>query len=226
MAEASDSADKGSSPHTRGTRRTRSPACQATRNHPRIRGEHLQQLPEPARGDGIIPAHAGSTAIGWARDYASEGSFPHMRGARDMGELGEREGRIIPAHAGSTTSRTPLPCSAWDHPRTCGEHQRELPRLHVPVGIIPAHAGSTKAVDALADRSQGSSLHMRGARRSMPRRAGPWRDHPRTCGEHHIHDGVGQQPAGIIPAYAGSTQNSLLLSRNFQGSSPHTRGAR
>ena len=51
----------GSSPHTRGTRRG-SPRCSpCPRDHPRIRGEHLQRQDVVEQRLGIIPAYAGNT---------------------------------------------------------------------------------------------------------------------------------------------------------------------
>ena len=121
---------------------------------------------------------------------------------------------------------------ARDHPRVCGEHRFSIhhaadvlgssPRMRgTPVrgrsavkemGIIPAYAGNTPwllPVSGLA------------------------RDHPRVCGEHSsspwmlseatgssprmrgtLHPPSGrQQPAGIIPAYAGNTSNTRLRVR-------------
>ena len=159
------------------------------------------------------------------------GSSPRMRGAHGYsGSLLQAPG-IIPAYAGSTCCRfqPPMPCG--DHPRVCGEHSREhgspsscpgssprmrgAPGLTRPTkrgyGIIPAYAGST----TLARQ-----------------RTSCWRDHPRVCGEHPLSASstafsTGSSPrmrgalplaehvvqrAGIIPAYAGST-NRLLRFR-------------
>ena len=111
----------GSSPHTRGARRTVSGSVDIGRiipayagstyrsrvswdidpDHPRIRGEHLAER---------LAGHVG------------EGSSPHTRGARKRRSDGGILGRIIPAYAGSTAKST---SSAWrgsDHPRIRGEH--------------------------------------------------------------------------------------------------------
>ena len=75
----------GSSPHTRGapcaTRTGRPPA----RDHPRIRGEHVEPLRERAVRGGIIPAYAGST-LNDLRNYTAflnsrfgyQGTFTHQ----------------------------------------------------------------------------------------------------------------------------------------------------
>ena len=74
----------------------------AARDHPRIRGEHVEQVFQQVRGLGIIPAYAGSTKLtvepkadggdhprirgehcGWlSRTAYRSGSSPHTRGAR------------------------------------------------------------------------------------------------------------------------------------------------
>ena len=111
----------GSSPHARGAPRAcRHAACQAgiipacagststprwsattRRDHPRMRGEHLDAKVER---------------------YHEEGSSPHARGAPITTVHHNRTCGIIPACAGSTgTPRTGGP-SRGDHPRMRGEH--------------------------------------------------------------------------------------------------------
>ena len=114
----------------------------ATRDHPRLCGEH----------QGCRTA-----AIG------EPGSSPLVRGAHGALGYGNLTGGIIPACAGSTT----LPAgTGWrdrDHPRLCGEHCERCPLSCTPsgssplvrgarcgrsssiqrLGIIPACAGST-----------------------------------------------------------------------------------
>ena len=173
------------------------------RDHPRMCGEHLPEsaicghsrgssphvrgaqnlLPIMQDLDGIIPACAGST-VSWrirrppCRDHprmcgehnrgssfgqSHKGSSPHVRGARQACDDALQESGIIPACAGSTTVGKTKLLFIWDHPRMCGEHE---------LG------------DFAAFLDQGSSPHVRGARRRQ-------QDHP------------GSQ--GIIPACAGST---------------------
>ena len=156
--------------------------------------------PRPCR---IIPAYAGSTAVGVGHARTLDGSSPHTRGARGRGRHRARLFGIIPAYAGSTVAVTSAGPVVADHPRIRGEHfQRCGERVdgvgssphtrgaHVhgtpyPTlgGIIPAYAGSTLL------QSQPS-----------PRR----KDHPRIRGEH--------EEASLYPT-------------GYWGSSPHTRGA-
>ena len=96
----------GSSPHTRGARRSSSAAGFRRR---------------------IIPAYAGSTCDAGARGGSSRGSSPHTRGARDVLAGPDRHLRIIPAYAGSTRwFGRRFGCWA-DHPRIRGEHVMSSP---------------------------------------------------------------------------------------------------
>ena len=158
----SASARAGSSPHMRGapaltslgadthgiipayagSTSSRRRCRRASRDHPRICGEHA-----------LRPRSV----------QAPLGSSPHMRGAPVAGHRGPRPQGIIPAYAGSTSAGSG--CGSWrrDHPRICGEHTdfdemvTEVPGssphmrgalvhdrlVHAHDGIIPAYAGST-----------------------------------------------------------------------------------
>ena len=153
---------------------------------PRMRGaqDAAQRRGTP---DGIIPAHAGSTAARQAcdrvsrdhpracgehsseerREIARKGSSPRMRGALSKNSYLQHLRGIIPAHAGSTISVVWLHALDRDHPRACGEHE---------VGILKTLP------------SWGSSPRMRGALVALCR--------------------LLVEP-GIIPAHAGSTYNVL-----------------
>ena len=159
-----DKPASGSSPHVRGTLTVQLctyssigiiPACAgntsslpktwcASRDHPRMCGEHREQA---------------------ERLMTDRGSSPHVRGTLGGSwSVGPLPG-IIPACAGNTYRgcwRRPLP---QDHPRMCGEHfadpessprwlgssphvrgtlvyRKEVEQAH---GIIPACAGNTSA---------------------------------------------------------------------------------
>ena len=211
---------------------------------------------------GIIPAYAGSTdagieVLGGAQDHprirgehgapaattwATAGSSPHTRGARQAILLVSSLARIIPAYAGSTSRHSWPTSPTEDHPRIRGEHRmlehplcgrlgssphtRGAParnRALQPVpGIIPAYAGSTPTP-------------------TWNRRA--FWDHPRIRGEHVVvgregDDGDGSSPhtrgarpscrrwrpaCRIIPAYAGSTPGAPSTSQ-APGDHPRIRG--
>ena len=71
----------GSSPHTRGARRSIARTVGVRRDHPRIRGEHYGFEVMENETPGIIPAYAGSTNSSRFIERFSSGSSPHTRGA-------------------------------------------------------------------------------------------------------------------------------------------------
>jgi len=125
---------------------TAGPSCQIrrSRDHPRVRGEHV--APPSSRGN-----HSGSS--------------PRARGAHGTGTALPRQEGIIPACAGSTADRSSRRPPTGDHPRVRGEHiaparsrwsaPGSSPRARgaplgraspaAAAGIIPACAGSTAA---------------------------------------------------------------------------------
>ena len=156
----------GSSPHARGTRSIRRtgmsrgriiPACAGNtaevrrrnvraRDHPRMRGEHLQ--------------------VHHVSEYAT-GSSPHARGTLDWDIKPDGLPGIIPACAGNTRFGADRRIARRDHPRMRGEHAvapemtsfeqgssphaRGTPdrrrRRRRRRGIIPACAGNTVLAD-------------------------------------------------------------------------------
>ena len=254
----------GSSPHTRGARFVETiqsgalgiiPAYAGSTgeekrllrwvgDHPRIRGEHSDEL----KSAKIVP-----------------GSSPHTRGARRRRRRHHRTQGIIPAYAGSTPLMDEKGAGAEDHPRIRGEHVIKIGADLSAQWIIPAYAGSTPPGGAGTGLSVGSSPHTRGApdvaegvpvadriipayagsTRSCRAPPGRYQDHPRIRGEHRVGDGAPLGGDGIIPAYAGSTAltsdcsspgrdhprirgehvGGQIVFLSIVGSSPHTRGA-
>ena len=135
-----------------------------------------------------------------------EGSSPHTRGALLTPSLSAR--------------------SAQDHPRIRGEHSASVGRGCSILRIIPAYAGSTGDRMQARGPHPGSSPHTRGARSSCRRPRLPLRDHPRIRGEHVVSQAPNLYGGRIIPAYAGSTPETIGWDGLVIGSSPHTRGAR
>ena len=175
----------GSSPHARGALPATSSRWRATRDHPRMRGEHAGGEQVHAVVLGIIPACAGSTVMSTDPDLISTGSSPHARGA---------------------PPRRPGTCqSGGDHPRMRGEHLETIALLKKLEGIIPACAGSTNCSIAELTMVWGSSPHARGAQPRSCSRCAASRDHPRMRGEHGLADPYTLRVDGIIPACAGST---------------------
>ena len=175
------------------------------RDHPRIRGEHLQ-----AAGSLLMAA----------------GSSPHTRGARRPILSCRTRFWIIPAYAGSTPG---LRCSGApypDHPRIRGEHRHKGEKAAFQTGssphtrgarrpervgqmgrrIIPAYAGSTSPgwppprLSEDHPRIRGEHFATRRPRMSMPGSS------PHTRGAPAIFSSsIGM--IRIIPAYAGSTRS-------------------
>ena len=154
----------GSSPHTRGAQRmpgsgfalagiipayagstpAPTPSAAGAGDHPRIRGEHADQV---------------------AKTRFGRGSSPHTRGARRRQRRKRGAVGIIPAYAGSTNPKQVRTNLSQDHPRIRGEHKKPGKGVKMPLGssphtrgarrpmvprqsacrIIPAYAGSTRS---------------------------------------------------------------------------------
>ena len=157
-----DDDDVGIIPARAGSTAWQSAMTKTFRDHPRSCGEHEPKVTQPLaptgssplvrgarksvllyeRGEGIIPARAGSTYSGSApnvamRDHprscgehsmcsclsmAGSGSSPLVRGALTNSRLVIVFIGIIPARAGSTMCPRACRRCSRDHPRSCGEH--------------------------------------------------------------------------------------------------------
>ena len=186
----------GSTGRTSGT-------CGRRRDHPRVCGEHGRLL----RGQ-----------------LYGLGSSPRMRGARFYMLPSNHPPGIIPAYAGSTGRQESTSRRSRDHPRVCGEHTRSPMWTYSSLGssprmrgaparfsrrgafrrIIPAYAGSTHAqiVESTLceDHPRVCGEHGQGSHGAHLSKGSS----PRMRGEHHLVVEV-RGDAGIIPAYAGST---------------------
>ena len=211
----------GSSPRARGARegvpgpqdrRGIIPACAgstcgsstpstATRDHPRVRGEHLSS---------------------YRRISGSTGSSPRARGARPAGADPAAGPGIIPACAGSTPCAPSPPSACWDHPRVRGEHIRGIVTIVSAVGIIPACAGSTfhgsMVMTVGLDHPRVRGEHMAGTIEPEI----PEGSSPRARGA-LILDLEAQALGGIIPACAGSTSSGAPSGLDG-GDHPRVRG--
>ena len=202
------------------------------RAHPRSRGEHFTgelRSTSPlgsspltrgaravqlhlARGDGLIPAHAGSTEEDFqphqARpahprsrgehlsdkeitDYIA-GSSPLTRGAPPHHDEGTRHAGLIPAHAGSTRNFSSSTCSVTAHPRSRGEHITEVAESSMLPGSSPLTRGA-HLVAALLEQRAGLIPAHAGSTRRPARRSARQRAHPRSRGEHPRPVGVAQR---------------------------------
>ena len=150
----------------------------------------------------LIPACAGKTSVANARHYiqrahprvcgenslvsarnsASRGSSPRVRGKRYGSPLPAHKDRLIPACAGKTGGVRGVSCDGGAHPRVCGENG------------VPG-ADNTK-IEGSSPRVRGKPscrLSPQNRPRLIPACAGKTRDnadaasvaraHPRVCGE-------------------------------------------
>ena len=132
------------------------------------------------------------------------GSSPHTRGAPIRGLLLPRDRRIIPAYAGSTTTYDSFDVAVSDHPRIRGEHCR-----HRGTGIPGA----------------GSSPHTRGARSAWSAPSSSPRIIPAYAGSTRGHHEI-QLDGEDHPRIRGEHVRPGCYEALYEGSSPHTRGAR
>ena len=116
--------------------------------------------------------------------------------------------RIIPAHAGKTKTRHCMCMRTGDHPRACGENDRQgrrdchrsgsPPRMRgklskakncfTPPRITPAHAGKTAWLAEFVTIAE---------------------DHPRACGENANLNGARLNAAGSPPRMRGKPASAL-----------------
>ena len=172
----------GSSPHARGTlwydgqgreqpgiipacagnTHTASTSTARTRDHPRMRGEHV------------------FTVRGF---LGGEGSSPHARGTHGHRNRIPVVLGIIPACAGNTCRSPARRDGWWDHPRMRGEHPFADGILLLASGSSPHARGTRKTTQQPEGRRgiipacAGNTCGRRGLRSFS-------RDHPRMRGEH------------------------------------------
>ena len=178
---------------------------------------------------GIIPAHAGNTAVRWmpacpkwdhprvCGEHLKEmygitdeqGSSPRMRGTRADPEGDGLGLGIIPAYAGNTCEPYHSNGLPWDHPRVCGEHPDTMRPERVLRGSSPRMRGTLAGyahyfhakgiIPAYAGNTAFSSLA----------RLSSW-DHPRVCGEHTQTVPPTTSGAGSSPRMRGTPRTIQL----------------
>ena len=156
-------------------------AAWALGSSPRMRGS-LGGIFDDAQPLGIIPAHAGLTAIRRAgqperrdhpracgahvfnspADIGGWGSSPRMRGSLSELSKWRMVRRIIPAHAGLTPRRSRGRRRIGDHPRACGAHHVAHSFYLIWMGSSPRMRGSL-SVQLAGGIVAGSSPRMRGS---------------------------------------------------------------
>ena len=197
--------------------------------HPRSRGENIQRTAEALKSvgsspltrgkleggclfvveGGLIPAHAGKTALftgrperSWAHPRSrgenrmSAGAYPLLLGSSPLtrGKLqapghAQPRGGLIPAHAGKTR-RGRASCEAWwAHPRSRGENPLGFRLLEPTRGSSPLTRGKP------TDRAGGLAVaglipaHA-GKTDTRPKYRSQNRAHPRSRGENRMSTGA------------------------------------
>ena len=214
---------RGSSPLTRGKRRTTYLHENVGRLIPAHAGKTLGGLGEAAQG-GAHPRSRGENLIPTVMQLSSVGSSPLTRGKPSSCTLRPRTARLIPAHAGKTSRASRTSCQAPAHPRSRGENPSLVTHSVGVSGsspltrgkplarargdrrrrLIPAHAGKTMrcrhptAQGAAHPRSRGENRILK----SSARKKGG--SSPLTRGK-RTGRAAGHAARGLIPAHAGKT---------------------
>ena len=153
-----------------------------------------------------------------------------MRGKEHLRHSCRNWSRITPAYAGKSSSAFDCPDRCGDHPRLCGEKQRDAHAVGLDIGSPPPMRGKGSGEPLEESRMgitpayAGKSLHKPDSQR--------WKwDHPRLCGEKtqweflYLFWGGSPPPMrgkadmgnkcrpylGITPAYAG--KRSLAIAK-------------
>ena len=151
----------GSPPHTRGAGAVAGDNVPTRQDHPRIRGEQVDDDDE---------------------NWRVAGSPPHTRGAVGMRRCPRAPLRITPAYAGSSRGAGLVHDPAWDHPRIRGEQSFILASFSSLNGS-PPHTRGAGAWQMMEVEDAGITPAYAGSRpqRSPPSFRTP--DHPRIRGE-------------------------------------------
>ena len=200
------------------------PALSRHRDHPRSRGEYLEQQGPIRHRERIIPALAGNTSISLGicraaedhprsrgeyralrlQTFGTRGSSPLSRGIRGLSGVASWLLGIIPALAGNTPVSGAVARPTGDHPRSRGEYRPRTQEEAWAAGSSPLSRGIRRWV-----------LRLGAAFGIIPALAGntSWADgttlvgwdHPRSRGEYGSVSPGNLPGWGIIPALAGNT---------------------
>ena len=131
----------GSSPHTRGTRRPKTPTVYRQRFIPAYAGNALSS----GKKRSVLTVHPrirgerGESQRGWNR---WDGSSPHTRGTPESERNQHLLPRFIPAYAGNASAPQQRGCPGSVHPRIRGERPSVLSAGPSPYGSSPHTRGT------------------------------------------------------------------------------------
>ena len=204
---------------------------------PRMRGTRIPFDTIHANA-GIIPAHAGNTAILKScrlgiRDHpracgehqvrdtmygTTQGSSPRMRGTPNIRPLAGKGDGIIPAHAGNTRIAFRYQILFGDHPRACGEHGLLACTVGVGQGSSPRMRGTRSKTVSSSRRTGIIPAHAGNTKVFSMKARSAW-DHPRACGEHFTRTKNQLEQAGSSPRMRG-TLSMWMIARFSSGIIP------
>ena len=136
------SAPLGIIPARAGSSRSRWTRSCRRADHPRACGEQHKRGHRRHRRHGIIPARAGSRTRRIYSPLMSCGSSPRVRGAVCLSCPVAWPSRIIPARAGSSPPPAKVGAFLPDHPRACGEQEKEHTMTETQSGSSPRVRGA------------------------------------------------------------------------------------
>ena len=125
-----------------------------------------------------------------------------MRGKRYTDSRIKGVGRITPAHAGKTQ---PISCSRAaraDHPRACGENEKDVLAYKGKRGSPPRMRGKLSAKDFGDPEIRITPAHAGKTYFFMPHQLRP-ADHPRACGENSSGLSTAPEKCGSPPRMRG-----------------------
>ena len=131
-----------------------------------------------------------------------------MRGKVRRTRIQKHRNRITPAYAGKSSKLLSSSLLCRDHPRLCGEKQRDRVPANDHPGSPPPMRGKVRmyegnlAMDRITPAYAGKSFII-----GCPLQAG--QDHPRLCGEKFTGNEHCKITIGITPAYAGKSITQL-----------------
>ena len=196
MRAGSDLSPAGSSPLARGTQISNVTGRPSARFIPARAGNTRPPTASPPTIS-VHPRSRGEHHSAQSRAYPSVGSSPLARGTPGREGQAEAACRFIPARAGNTSpSRTP---HRWMpvHPRSRGEHSRQIWAALYPVGSSPLARGTLRPAPACGCPPRFIPARAGNTRSRQPgRRRRPV--HPRSRGEH-------AQQVGTVMGIAGSS---------------------
>ena len=186
------------------------------------RGTPLRPSGESGVG-GLIPTHAGNTlksthcmaltrahpcsrgehVLAETRGEGGYGSSPLARGTCHSVRPSRCSPRLIPARAGNTFTSSRLTGIIPAHPRSRGEHVAPRPDGYVNPGSSPLTRG-TPALLTDHDVSRGLIPTHAGTIRVTRQTEARTPAHPRSCGEHPVHQYPGGSSWGSSPLARGA----------------------